>query len=161
DYGIYLVAGASIVFAVGGLRGFADTRDRGILFSGMVSMAFTAAAIIYTQCPSIVICYMLNIVVSYFWSNYALSPLPPLDSERSDRPSPTVPDESEFERHVERQLQGVMPPTELLIIRPSEYLPHLRAKILVSRAFLFDRMAFNRKQTIGGNFFDRVAREVL
>lgn len=162
DYVIYFVAGISILLAIGGLRGFADTKDRGLLFSSIVSIGFSAAAIIYTHWAPIVVGFLLNIAISKLYPKYAHSLLPPLDSEKThETPRQSVPDESEFDAYVERQLQGAVPPTKMMRIRPSEYLPDLKADILVSRDLLLDRMTFNREQTLGGHFFDRVAREVL
>ena len=76
EFTIYGLAAISIILAIGGLRGFADTKDPGLLVSSIVSIGFSSLAIYLPHWWPLVTGFAINIVVTKIFPTYARAPLP-------------------------------------------------------------------------------------
>jgi uncharacterized membrane protein (UPF0136 family) len=60
---IYILAGLSILLAIGGLSAYTDTKSTGLLLSSIVSIAFSILAIVLVHWWPLVIGFGLNWVL--------------------------------------------------------------------------------------------------
>lgn len=60
---IYVLAGLSIILAIGGLAAWGQSKNTGLLISSIVSIGFSAAAIILPHWWPLVVGFAINLMI--------------------------------------------------------------------------------------------------
>ena len=66
---IYVLAGISIVLAIGGLSAYAKTKSIGLLLSSIISISFSITAIILVHWWPLIVGFAINLALKFLGSN--------------------------------------------------------------------------------------------